>query len=185
MGQARRIRFARMICQFFVQLFWGPAQSPPLRVNDAVFAFIIYFFRLLFELLALILDQPNNFYWFQISTLFYMWSESVCVCVCCESQCVCGRRKRRQSIYWGSGNNKIRQIFYDDAIVVSGSEWRKQPEERRKARGEREVRWWDGTHLRTSLPVWWVLSPAFSGDASRFFGSYSTCLFWGGGPRSR
>lgn len=62
MGQARRIRFARMICQFFVQLFWGPAQSPPLRVNDAVFAFIIYFFRLLFELLALILDQPNNFY---------------------------------------------------------------------------------------------------------------------------
>lgn len=46
----------------FVQLFWGPAQSPPLRVNDAVFAFIIYFFRLLFELPALILDQPNNFY---------------------------------------------------------------------------------------------------------------------------
>lgn len=33
-----------------------------LRVNAAVFAFIIYFFRLLFELPALILDQSNKFY---------------------------------------------------------------------------------------------------------------------------
>jgi len=40
----------------FLLFLWG------LRVNAAVFAFIIYFFRLLFELPALILDQSNNFY---------------------------------------------------------------------------------------------------------------------------
>jgi len=112
-GQAQRIRMLAWFASFFrvPPFLWG------LRVNAAVFAFIIYFFRLLFELPALILDQSNNFYWFQILTLFYM-----CPCV---YVCVC--KENAANPYIGAVvTTKYGKIFYDDAIVVSG--------ERRKRR---------------------------------------------------
>lgn len=150
-----------------------------LRVNAAVFAFIIYFFRLLFELPALILDQSNKFYWFQILTLFYM-------CLVPRAPrgwvCVGARKENAANPYMGPVvTTKYGKIFYDDAIVVS-----------EECGGGTAAR--DATHLRTARSEpWWVRSPAFSEPGSfrirlsffrRLFNMFVLGWRSGGGPQA-